>query len=50
MEKLDESKIRLIMMEIISLERKNLRTKTKNDTKMVEELSKVIIGYSRQRY
>lgn len=49
MEKTEESKIRAMLLEILSLERKNLKTQAKNDVRMIEEISRVIISYSKQR-
>lgn len=49
MELKEENKIRAMLLEILSLERRNLKTQTKNDVKMIEEISRVIISYSKQR-
>ena len=50
MEKLSEDKMRNMILEILSMERKNLRSKAKTDQKMAEEIQKVIIDYSKMRF
>ncbi|MCX4268889.1 MAG: hypothetical protein OSJ62_09545 [Lachnospiraceae bacterium] len=50
MEKLSEKRLQLLMMEVLQMERKNLRTKAKDDGKMAEDIAKTIIAYANQRY
>ncbi len=49
-EKLSEKKLQLLMMEVLQMERKNLRTKAKDDGKMAEDIARTIIAYANQRY
>lgn len=44
-----EENMRLMRLEIKNEERKNLKTQTKNDGKMVEEISRIINYYTKQR-
>ena len=39
-EKLSEKKLQLLMMEVLQMERKNLRTKAKDDGKMAEDIGR----------
>ena len=50
MGEMTESKMRAMMLEILSMERKNLRTKAKSDNKMAEEIAKVIVAYTKERF
>jgi len=50
MEQLSEKKLQLLTMEVLHMERSNLRTKTKEDGKMAEEIAKLIIAYAKQRF
>lgn len=50
MAKLSEDKMRSIILEILNMERKNLRSKAKTDQRMAEEIQKVIIEYSKMRF
>lgn len=50
LEKLSEKKLQILMMEVLQMERKNLRTKAKDDGKMAEDIAKTIISYANQRY
>ena len=50
MEELSEKKLQLLMMEVLHMERKNLRTKAKEDGKMADEIARTIIAYANQRY
>lgn len=50
MAKLSEDKMRTIILEILNMERKNLRSKAKTDQRMAEEIQKVIIEYSKMRF
>lgn len=45
--KLSEDMIRTIIFEILSIERKNLRSKSKTDQRMSEELQTILIQYSK---
>ena len=49
MQKIDEKKLQNMMFEVIFIERKNLKTGTKNDAVMVEEIAKIIASYQKQR-
>lgn len=49
MSKLTESQICMMKLEILNLERKNLRSKAKTDQRMSEEIQKIIIEYSKMR-
>lgn len=44
---ISENTVRSIILEILRMERKNLRSKARTDQKMAEELQKVIIEYSK---
>lgn len=50
MEILSEKKLQLLMMEVLHMERKNLKTKAKDDGKMAEDIARTIIAYANQRY
>lgn len=50
MEGLPEEKLRMMIFEILNNERKNLRSKAKTDQRMAEEISKIIVDYSKMRY
>lgn len=50
MPEMNEDTLRLIIFEILNMERKNLRSKAKTDQKMAEEIGKVIIDYSKMRF
>lgn len=50
MTQLSEDKIRMIILEILNMERKNLRSKAKTDQRMAEEIQKVIVEYSKMRF
>lgn len=43
-----ESYMSAILLEILSLERKNLRTGRKTDKVMVDEIAKIIVDYSQR--
>lgn len=49
MEKLTDTQIQMMMLEMLRLERNNLKTKENSDEKMVLELFNVIKEYTRQR-
>lgn len=49
MSKLTESQICMMKLEILNLERKNLRSKAKTDQRMSEEIQKIIIEYSKMK-
>lgn len=46
MQKTDERQIKTAMLEILHLERKNLRSKAMTDQKMVEEIKHIIVEAS----
>lgn len=48
MEKSKDNILRTLTLEVLHLERKNLRSKAKTDQKMSEEIQKVIVDYARQ--
>ena len=50
MAKQSEDKMRTMILEILNMERKNLRSKAKTDQRMAEEIQKVIITYSKMRF
>lgn len=50
MAQLPEEKMRNIILEILNMERKNLRSKAKTDQRMAEEIQKVIIEHSKMRF
>lgn len=50
MAEITEEKMRTMIFEILNMERKNLRTKAKSDNKMSEEIAKVIMAYTKERY
>lgn len=49
MEKIKEDTLRSIMLEILSMERKNLRSRSKTDQRMSEEIQAAIVQYSKLR-
>ena len=49
-ETLSEKKLQLLMMEVLQMERKNLRTKAKDNGKMADDIARTIIAYAKQRY
>lgn len=50
MQNISEDKLRTMTLEILHLERKNLRSKAKTDQRMAEEIAHVIVDYSKTRY
>lgn len=50
MANIPEDKMRMIIFEILDMERKNLRSKAKTDQRMAEEIQKVIIEHSKMRF
>lgn len=50
MQDISEDKMRLMTLEVLHLERKNLRSKAKTDQRMAEEIAKLIVDYSKTRY
>lgn len=50
MQQLPEEKMRMMIFEILNMERKNLRSKARTDQRMAEEIQKIIIDYSKMRY
>ena len=49
MAELTESQLCTMKLEILSMERKNLRSKAKTDQRMAEEIQKIIIEYSKMQ-
>lgn len=49
MEQISEKKLQILMMEVLHMERKNLRTKAKDDGKMADDIAKTIAAYASQR-
>lgn len=49
MSKLTENEICMMKLEILNMERKNLRSKAKTDQRMSEEIQKIIIEYSKMK-
>lgn len=49
MEKIKEDTLRAMMLEILSMERKNLRSRSKTDQRMSEEIQAVFVQYSKLR-
>lgn len=47
MAEMDENKTRELILEILYMERKNLRNKAKTDQRMSEEIQKTIIQFSK---
>lgn len=47
MQKFDEKVIKTVMLEILHLERKNLRSRAMTDMKMAEEIRNVIVQYTK---
>lgn len=45
---MDERYMNAILLEILHMERKNLRTGRKTDKAMVDEISKVLVDYSQR--
>ena len=50
MQTISDDKLRTMTLEILHLERKNLRSKAKTDQRMAEEIARVIVDYSKTRY
>ncbi len=50
MEKLSDDQLRTLKLEVLRMERKNIRSKAKSDTTMSNEIQKVIIEYSKMRF
>ncbi len=48
MKEVSEAIMRNMIFEILSMERKNLRSRAKTDQRMAEEISKVIIDYAKR--
>lgn len=48
MKTIEENTLRQIILEVLHLERKNLRSKARTDQRMAEELSKIIIDYAKR--
>lgn len=48
MKNIDENILRQMILEVLHLERKNLRSKARTDQRMAEELSKIIIDYAKR--
>lgn len=47
MEKIKEEVLQTLALEVLHMERKNLRSKARTDQKMSEEIQKVIVEYAR---
>lgn len=45
---MEDKVMNTIILEILNLERKNLRTGKKSDKAMVDEIAKIIVDYSRR--
>ncbi len=45
---MEDKVMNTIILEILNLERKNLRTGRKSDKVMVDEIAKIIVDYSRR--
>lgn len=45
---MEDKVMNTIILEILNLERKNLRTGRKSDKAMVDEIAKIIVDYSRR--
>lgn len=45
---MEEKYMNAIILEILHMERKNLRTGRKTDKAMVDEISKIIVDYSQR--
>lgn len=50
MGEITERRMTAMILEILSMERKNLRTKAKSDNKMSEEIARVILAYTKERF
>lgn len=48
MKTIEENTLRQMILEVLHLERKNLRSKARTDQRMAEELSKIIIDYAKR--
>ncbi|MBO5523530.1 MAG: hypothetical protein J5986_07640 [Roseburia sp.] len=48
MKTIDENILRQMILEVLHIERKNLRSKAKTDQRMAEELEKIITDYARR--
>ena len=47
MKEISEKVMRNMILEVLHVERKNLRSKAKTDQRMAEELAKIIVDYVR---
>lgn len=47
MSKLDDDQLFQLKLEILQLERKNLRSKAKTEQRMSDEIQKIIVQYSK---
>ncbi len=45
--KIEENIMRQMILQVLRLEKKNLRSKAKTDQKMVDELTKIISEYAK---
>ena len=50
MKEFDDLDILELVTEIMGLERKNLKSKKLTDTKMVEEIQKIIVEFTNQKF
>ena len=50
MKEFDEIDILELVTKIMGLERKNLKSKKLTDTKMVEEIQKIIVEFTNQKF
>ncbi len=48
MKSMEESIMREMILQVLQLERKNLRSKAKTDQRMAEELFKIIVDYAKR--
>lgn len=48
MKPMEESIMREMILQVLQLERKNLRSKAKTDQRMAEELFKIIVDYAKR--
>lgn len=48
MKPIEEKMMREMILQVLHLERKNLRSRAKTDQRMAEELSKIIIDYAKR--
>ncbi|MCI9492128.1 MAG: hypothetical protein HFH42_03215 [Lachnospiraceae bacterium] len=49
MEEISKQLLQDMTFQVLHMERKNLRSKAKNDQKMSEELQKVIVDYAKRK-